>query len=183
MPIDVILHKLDPTGINPDNLVENEIVPITTTPIDGKDLNTPKFGYFFTESVVLQVGGVDVPRNKYRFTEYFHKASLKYGKQICGSILVDVTGITSLVTSNLGPMATSSGTWGWTVLTLYFKSGGATYATTDSYDSNGKGYPRITSVSGAGTMRFMTSQLPPNIATASDLTMVGLFSRYGGMGS
>ena len=64
----------------------------------------------------------------------------------------DVTGITSLVTSNLGPMATSSGTWGWTVLTLYFKSGGATYATTYSYDSNGAGYPRITSVSGAGTM-------------------------------
>ena len=93
MPIDVILHKLDPTGINPDNLVPNEIIPITSTLIDGKDLITPKFGYFFTDSVVLKVNGVDVPRSQYKFTEYFHKASLKYGKQICGSILVDVTGL------------------------------------------------------------------------------------------
>ena len=95
----------------------------------------------------------------------------------------DVTGITSLVSSNLGGMATSSSGWGWSVLNLYFKSGGATYATTISYDSNGLGYPRITSVNGAGAMRFMTSQLPPNIATASDLTVVGLFTRYGGQGS
>lgn len=95
----------------------------------------------------------------------------------------DVTGITSLVSSNLGGMATSSSGWGWSVLNLYFKSGGATYATTISYDSNGLGYPRTTSVNGAGAMRFMTSQLPPNIATASDLTVVGLFTRYGGQGS
>jgi hypothetical protein len=84
----VITYPLDKTGVNPDNLVENEIVPVTTNRVNGRDLIVPKFGYFYTDSVVLLVDGTPLPRNKYKFTEYYHTASLKYGKQICGSILV-----------------------------------------------------------------------------------------------
>ena len=103
---DVISYPLDPTGVNPDNLVSNELWPVTTNRVNGKDLIVPQFGYFYTDSVVLKVNGVDVPRDKYKFTEYYHKASLKYGKQICGSILVtldpDIRGEYSLTYQTLG---------------------------------------------------------------------------------
>ena len=58
------------------------------------------------------------------------------------------------------------------------------YPANIGYDTNRDSYPPIISASStSGTMRFLTSQLPPNIATASDLTMVAAFSRFGGPGS
>ena len=92
MAIPIISYALDPTGKSPDNLVSGESVTISGV-TDNKFLIVPKHGYFFTETFSLESGGTPIARDKYKFTEYYHKASLKYGKQICGSILVDVTGL------------------------------------------------------------------------------------------
>jgi hypothetical protein len=96
----------------------------------------------------------------------------------------DVTGFMSLTSGNWGGPSTGDG-YGWSSVSLTFKSAGVMYPNSISYDTNGDSYPRIISGSGgtSGTMRFLTSQLPPNIATASDLTMVAAFSRFGGPGS
>ena len=93
MATSLVMYSLDITGVNPQNLVSDESVDITQVSTDNKILIVPKYGYFYTNSFVLKDNGVEVPKSKYRFTEYFHKASFKYGKQICGSILVDVTGL------------------------------------------------------------------------------------------
>lgn len=88
MPIPVIRHALDRTGVNPANLVSDEEHPLIT---GENNIIVPKFGYFYKESVVLTyvADNTPVPRAAYRFTEFFQEASLKYGKEICGSILIE----------------------------------------------------------------------------------------------
>lgn len=87
MPLDVIRYDLDITGVNPSNLVAGEVH--TFDPSTTK-LLIPKFGYFYKDSLVIVDHTTNTPLTKAQYicTEYFHNASLKYGKEIVGSILI-----------------------------------------------------------------------------------------------
>lgn len=84
----LIRHEYDRTGFLPANLVTDE----TFTPLIGEpNLIVPDFGYFFKDSFVLLDDATSTPiaRDKYKFTEYYSEESLKCGKEICGSVLID----------------------------------------------------------------------------------------------
>lgn len=91
----LIRHEYDRTGVLPANLVTGE----TFTPLIGEpNLIVPDFGYFFKDSFVLLDGatGTPIARDKYKFTEYYSEESLKCGKEICGSVLIDPSVSTSV---------------------------------------------------------------------------------------
>jgi hypothetical protein len=53
----------------------------------------PDYGYFFKDSFVLldDASSTPIDRAKYRFTEYYSEESLKCGKEICGSVIMDAS--------------------------------------------------------------------------------------------
>ena len=86
----LIRHEYDRTGVNPANLVADE----TFTPLIGEpNLIVPDYGYFFKDSFILLDDATSTPidKTKYKFTEYYSEESLKCGKEICGSVLIDPT--------------------------------------------------------------------------------------------
>ncbi len=85
-------YQYDPTGVDPDNLITNEI-QVVTPPIDPTRANfiVPRAGPFFKDGFILRTGpavtdpllqeGVD-----YEFTHKHQEASLSLEKEVYGSI-------------------------------------------------------------------------------------------------
>jgi hypothetical protein len=89
MNTSLVRYVLDPTGTNPDNLVVGE--PHTLSDLRNRVI-APVFGAFFTEgcSVVdtdnnnrVLIRGID-----YVFAELYQSLTLKFGKEVCGLIIV-----------------------------------------------------------------------------------------------
>lgn len=87
MTLFVHRYQYDKTGLDPNNLVENEPHQLGSDPIR---IITPKYGYFFKNTVKLYC--IDkqeyLDSAKYIFTEYFEEQSIKVGKEIYGAIVI-----------------------------------------------------------------------------------------------
>lgn len=119
MPSPLIRYELDPTGLNPDNLIQGEI---HTLSINLVRAITPTYGPYFAESVRLVdtsnarvlVRGID-----YQCVELLQDATLRYGKEISSVILIinqDVTADVSLDYQTLGGYFSNDST---AIATLY----------------------------------------------------------------
>lgn len=87
MPIIVKKFQLDRTGLNPDNLIEDEI----HTTIDiATGILIPEFKNFFTESMVVvnHLDEVLVRDTDWVPIEFNSEASLMVGKEICTAIIL-----------------------------------------------------------------------------------------------
>ncbi len=87
-PYNQVRFELDPTGINPDNLVPNEIHNLSSKAIRAI---SPTYGCFFADSFI----GYDnvtqrrlVRGEDYQFVELQQDATLKYGKEIVNVVLI-----------------------------------------------------------------------------------------------
>lgn len=81
-------YPLDPTGVSPDNLVVGEQHTLPNRTIRAF---APLYGAFFTESLVLRdrtTGQVLVRNTQYRAAELYEFPTGRWGKEICGIILV-----------------------------------------------------------------------------------------------
>lgn len=93
----IVRYALDPTGLNPNNAVSNEIKNLSPAQIRA---TAPTYGPFFTESLTaydhsnnrLLVKGVD-----YQCIEMLQEATLRFGKEIAQLILI----INDAVSSNV----------------------------------------------------------------------------------
>lgn len=94
-------YQLDPTGINPNNLVVNELHTVRTT---GNSTVIPVNGAYYTESLVIHDNSnMSVPliRGKdYACLELVEDATAKYGKEICQLILFYKNPLTSKISIN-----------------------------------------------------------------------------------
>jgi hypothetical protein len=88
MPPTILKYPLDPTGVSPDNLVQNE--PHTMVHRHVRSI-APTYGAFFTESVVI----VDTVNNsplvkdtQYYAAEMYELPTERYGKEICSIIVI-----------------------------------------------------------------------------------------------
>lgn len=97
MPAPVIRHPLDPTGVNVNNLVMNEA---HTLPNRLVRVISPIYGAFFTESVVIRdtANNQVLTSSQYDAVELFEVPTAKYGKEICGIILIKDTTVSANVT-------------------------------------------------------------------------------------
>lgn len=114
----VIQYPLDPTGVNPNNLVQNEPHEL----IANRTFRAiaPNYGAFFTES--LQVfdaasgqqltDGTNGTVRQYYACEYYEQPSERYGKEICAIIMIVDPAVSNNVTINYqnlgGPYGTSA---------------------------------------------------------------------------
>lgn len=88
MSTTLVRYPLDPTGINPDNLIIGEVRQLTLAQVRA---TAPIYGPFFTDSVVLHdnisnrplVRGTD-----YLCADLLQEATLRYGKEIAQIILI-----------------------------------------------------------------------------------------------
>jgi hypothetical protein len=86
MPL--IRYPLDPTGLNPDNRIIDEIKTLTNTQIKAI---APTYGPIYTDNLIITdnitnqqlVKGVD-----YSCVQLLQEATLRYGKEICEVILI-----------------------------------------------------------------------------------------------
>lgn len=86
MPL--IRYPLDPTGVNPDNRVVDELKSLTNTTIKAL---VPTYGPIFTDGLIV----VDALNNQvlvkgtdYSCTQLLQEATLRYGKEVCEVILI-----------------------------------------------------------------------------------------------
>lgn len=114
----VIQYPLDPTGVNPNNLVQNEPHEL----IANRTFRAiaPNYGGFFTES--LQVFDAATGRQltdgsngtvkQYYACEYYELPSERYGKEICAIVMIVDPAVSNNVTINYqtlgGPYGTSA---------------------------------------------------------------------------
>lgn len=94
MPAPLIRYPLDPTGVNPDNYISNELKTLNVVPIRAI---APQYGPFFTESIVVRDAGTGATLVKgidYKIVDLLQSATLKFGKEIAQVILI--------VNSNVG---------------------------------------------------------------------------------
>jgi hypothetical protein len=92
-----LTYALDPSGISPDNLVAGEI---HVMPARQKRVIAPDYGGYYTDSLVVveQSSGDTLVRNThYECIELFSVPTAKFGKQVCGMILLTDAAITSPV--------------------------------------------------------------------------------------
>lgn len=81
-------YPLDPTGVSPDNLVVGEIHELPNRTVRAF---APLYGGFFSESVVVRDRATGLPLVKgtqYRAAELYEFPTGRWGKEICGIILV-----------------------------------------------------------------------------------------------
>jgi len=81
-------YPLDITGVNPDNRVVGEIHELPNRTVRAL---APLYGAFYTESVVIRDtsnGLVLTKGTQWRATEMFEFPTGRYGKEICGIILI-----------------------------------------------------------------------------------------------
>lgn len=100
MPAPIYTYPLDPTGLNPNNLVQGEqhtLAPRT------RRLVATNYGGFFTESMhVFDVAtGQELAKDtQYRAVEMFEVPTAKYGKEVCGLIEVIDTNVSNKISLN-----------------------------------------------------------------------------------
>lgn len=88
MSTTIYRYGLDPTGLNPDNLVFGEVATLSTKQIRGV---APQYGAFFTESLQVydaQTNNILTRGTDYQCVELLQDATLLYGKEICTVILI-----------------------------------------------------------------------------------------------
>lgn len=94
MPAPQIRYPLDPTGVNPDNYISNELKTLNVAPIRAV---APAYGPFFTDSIVVRdagTGAVLVKGTDYKIVDLLQSATLKFGKEIAQVVLI--------INSNIG---------------------------------------------------------------------------------
>jgi hypothetical protein len=109
----VIRYPLDPTGVNPNNLIQGEIQNLTAN--RNVRAIAPNYGAFFTESLIvtdMATNQVLTPSTQYYAAELYELPTDRYGKQICAIILITdptVSNQVSLQYQTLGgPYGTSA---------------------------------------------------------------------------
>lgn len=87
-------YSLDPTGINPDNLVEGE--PHTLSNRRYR-FCVPKHGPFYVESIRVYDGVTLLPltNNQYSIPTISQEATLRFGKEIADSIVIEDENVAS----------------------------------------------------------------------------------------
>lgn len=88
MPQPVIRYPLDPTGVNPNNLVIGELAVLQTRPVRAI---TPIYGPFFSETVKVWDNSTNVELVKnvdFKTVEILQQACLTFGKEIVTVILI-----------------------------------------------------------------------------------------------
>lgn len=88
MATQLIRYPLDPTGVSPDNLIVGEQHTLVNRTVRAF---APLYGAFFTESVILRDrsnNAVLTKGTQWRATELYEFPTGRWGKEICGIILV-----------------------------------------------------------------------------------------------
>ena len=88
MPLPIIRYALDPTGVNPDNVVNGEIHTLSTNKIRAI---APSYGPLYTESCSIYDNTTNrllVRGQDYQFVELLQEATLKFGKEIAELVLI-----------------------------------------------------------------------------------------------
>ena len=88
MPTVTIRYALDPTGMNPDNLVAGEVHTLSTARNRAVAI---KYGAFFTTNFVVRdhlTNNVLTKGTDYHFVELLQEATLKFGKEIYLGLVV-----------------------------------------------------------------------------------------------
>lgn len=88
MPLPITRYELDITGKNKSNLVEGEIHTLSSRDIRAA---ATKYGPYFGESLIVydNVSNTPLTRNKdYICSEIYKEATLRYGKEIYGVVLI-----------------------------------------------------------------------------------------------
>lgn len=85
-------YPLDPTGVNPNNRVVGEIFELPNRSVRAI---APQYGAFFAESVVIRdkATNTQLQSTQYKITEMFEFPTGRYGKEICGIILITDTSV------------------------------------------------------------------------------------------
>lgn len=109
----VIRYPLDPTGVNPNNLVTGEIQNLTAN--RNVRAIAPNYGAFFTNSLIVTDMATNkalTPNTQYYAAELYELPTDRYGQQICAIILITdptVSNTVSLQYQTLGgPYGTSA---------------------------------------------------------------------------
>ena len=98
MPPPLVQYALDPTGLNSDNLVHNEIHQLT--PNRRIRAIAPIYGAYYTEGLIVTDGttqGVLTKGVDYITVDLVPTASETYGKEICSVILILNTSVSNTV--------------------------------------------------------------------------------------
>lgn len=93
----LIRYALDPTGINPDNLVAGEVKTLTSSQMRAA---APAYGPFFAESMIIYDHGTNVLLHRgidYDLVDLIEEATLDYGKEIMQTILIKNTGVSGQI--------------------------------------------------------------------------------------
>lgn len=88
MPPVIIRYPLDPTGVNPDNLVLNEVHPMVRRKVRAI---ATTYGAFYTESLVVIDVVTQLPLEKgrqYFAAELYEVPTGKFGKEVCAIIIL-----------------------------------------------------------------------------------------------
>ena len=88
MPLNAFRYELDPTGVNPDNLIVGEIHTLSTLQIRAI---APVEAPFFTNRLQVYDHNTGALLNRgthYQCVELSEEATLRFGKEICSVILI-----------------------------------------------------------------------------------------------
>jgi hypothetical protein len=85
-------YPLDPTGVNPNNRVVGEIHALPNRTVRAI---APSYGAFFAESLVIRdkVNNARLQSTQFKITEMHEFPTGRYGKEICGIILITDTNV------------------------------------------------------------------------------------------
>lgn len=94
MPNSIYRFPLDPTGTNVNNLVVAEPHTLQNRAIR---IVVPLYGAFFTDSLVIRdvTSGITLNTTQYSVGELYEFPTARYGKEICGVILIKDTAVSS----------------------------------------------------------------------------------------
>lgn len=83
----VLRYPLDPTGVNPNNLVTGEI---QTMPARTVRAVAPMYGAFFSDSLVVidNATGVTLTSSQYYAAEMYSLPSYEFGQEICSIVMI-----------------------------------------------------------------------------------------------
>ncbi len=94
-------YQIDPSGVNPNNLVVGEVHTVLTT---KNSTVVPMYGAYFTDSLIIyDVNNLSNPLTRgvdYICLELVEEATAKYGQEICQLILVIANPLTTTVSIN-----------------------------------------------------------------------------------
>jgi hypothetical protein len=87
MATEVLRYSLDPTGVNPDNLVSGEVKTMPNRKIRAV---APQYGAFFSKSLVVTdvATGKALTADQYYAAEMYEQPTLEYGQEICSIVMI-----------------------------------------------------------------------------------------------